>query len=233
MDKEQVAGLLKEVGEPVLYTEFAEDGGWLGDTSECADHLEEPHALFTSDQLAAAILKATKPLEEEITRREEYQASAEQLAKVLNKQLAKAEQLWQLAQGRCDALEDEVVKWREASRVKHIEAIDWAGKHQAISYELDELRAQLAAAQEEIADLKNTIKTRDFEVETLYVRRGENEELKDQLAKAEQRVAEACAALIEDRLGELDGQDSEWAAGQVGAIGEIADGGWRKFVKEV
>ena len=56
--------------------------------------------------------------------------------------------------------------------------------------------------------------------------------LEDQLAKAEQRVAEACIALIEDRLGELDGQDSEWAAGQVGAIGEIADGGWRKFVKE-
>ena len=61
----------------------------------------------------------------------------------------------------------------------------------------------------------------------------ENKELRAQLAKVEQRVAEACIALIEDRLGELDGQDSEWAAGQVGAIGEIADGGWRKFVKEM
>ena len=58
------AELLKEVGEPVLYAEFAEDGGWLGDASEYADHLEEPHALFTSDQVAAAIIKATKPLEE-------------------------------------------------------------------------------------------------------------------------------------------------------------------------
>ena len=58
------AELLKKVGEPVLYAEFAEDGGWLGDASEYADHLEEPHALYTSDQVAAAILKATKPLEE-------------------------------------------------------------------------------------------------------------------------------------------------------------------------
>ena len=62
------AELLKEVGEPVLYAEFAEDGGWLGDASEYADHLEEPHALFTSDQVAAAIIKATKPLEGEIER---------------------------------------------------------------------------------------------------------------------------------------------------------------------
>lgn len=83
------AELLKEVGEPVLYAEFAEDGGWLGDASEYADHLEEPHALFTSDQVAAAIAKATKPLED---------------------QLAKAEQLWQIAQGRCDGLEEKLAK---------------------------------------------------------------------------------------------------------------------------
>ena len=67
------AELLKEAGEPVLYAEFAEDGGWLGDASEYADHLEEPHALFTSDQVAAAIAKATKPLEEEIERLTEWE----------------------------------------------------------------------------------------------------------------------------------------------------------------
>ena len=83
------AELLKEVGEPVLYAEFAEDGGWLGDASEYADHLEEPHALFSSDQVAAAINKATKPLDD---------------------QLAKAEQLWQVAQGRCDGLEEKLTK---------------------------------------------------------------------------------------------------------------------------
>ena len=58
------AELLKEAGDPVLYAEFAEDGGWLCDASEYQDHLEEPHALYTSDQLVAAVLKATKPLEE-------------------------------------------------------------------------------------------------------------------------------------------------------------------------
>ena len=65
------AELLKEVGEPVLYAEFAEDGGWLGDASEYADHLEEPHALFTSDQVAAAILKATNPLEDQLAAAQE------------------------------------------------------------------------------------------------------------------------------------------------------------------
>ncbi len=115
------AELLKEVGEPVLYAEFAEDGGWLGDASEYADHLEEPHALFTSDQLAAAIIKATKPLEEEVER-----LMADNIAFARNlkgkstttgatyehlcAQLAKAEQLWQIAQGRCDGLEEKLVK---------------------------------------------------------------------------------------------------------------------------
>ena len=81
--------LMKEVGEPVLYAEFAEDGGWLGDASEYADHLEEPHALFASDQVAAAVLKATKPLEDKLT---------------------KAEKLWQIAQGRCNGLEEKLAK---------------------------------------------------------------------------------------------------------------------------
>ena len=65
------AELLNEAGEPVLYAEFAEDGGWLGDASEYADHLEEPHALFTSDQIAAAILKATNPLEDQLAAAQE------------------------------------------------------------------------------------------------------------------------------------------------------------------
>ena len=60
--------LLKEVGEPVLYAEFAEDGRWLSDASDYAYHLEEPHALFTSDQVAAAIIKATKTLEDQLAK---------------------------------------------------------------------------------------------------------------------------------------------------------------------
>ena len=93
------AELLKEVGEPVLYAEFAEDGGWLGDASEYADHLEEPHALFTSDQLAAAIIKATKPLEDQLAAaQEEIKTVTEQKNRMwfemqtAQDQLAKAEQ---------------------------------------------------------------------------------------------------------------------------------------------
>lgn len=74
------AELLKEVGEPVLYAEFAEDGGWLGDASEYADHLEEPHALFTSDQVAATVAKATGPLEEKVA---EWKSKANESANQL------------------------------------------------------------------------------------------------------------------------------------------------------
>ena len=111
------AELLKEAGEPVLYAEFAEDGGWLGDASEYADHLEEPHALFTSDQLAAAIAKATKLLEDQLAAAREanehwQRATAENENKWIeaNDKLAKAEQLWQIAQGRCDGLEEKLAK---------------------------------------------------------------------------------------------------------------------------
>lgn len=65
------ADLLKGVGKPVLYAEFVEDGGWLGNASEYADHLKEPQALFTSYQVAAAILKATKPLKDQLAKAEQ------------------------------------------------------------------------------------------------------------------------------------------------------------------
>ena len=165
------AELLKEVGEPELYG--FEDGELVcAQDMVCMAHKtgQRVTPFYTPDQLAAAVLKATKPLEEEVERykasptvetcRQMIESQAVKENKILFDQLAKAEQLWQIAQGRCDGLEEK-------------------------------------------------------------------------LAKAEQRVAKACIALIEDRLGELDGQDSEWAAGQVAAIGEISDGGWRKFVKEV
>jgi len=170
--------LLKEVGEPVLYAEFAEDGGWLGDASEYADHLEEPHALFTSDQVAAAIIKATKPLEErrceicgyaehhrehtgclrtqlaaaqeeinewrgkhdvacltitKLQKQYEIQLAAtskamgaEESLLIVNYQLAKAEQLWQVAQGRCDGLEEKLAKAEQ--RVAEWQPIETAPK---------------------------------------------------------------------------------------------------------
>lgn len=104
------ADLLKGVGEPVLYAEFAEDGGWLGAASEYADHLEEPHALFTSYQVAAAIIKATKPLEERRCEVCGYAEHHREHTSCLRIQLAKAEQLLQVAQGRCDGLEEKLAK---------------------------------------------------------------------------------------------------------------------------
>ena len=92
--------LLKEVGEPVyvVYNGLVMESTFIDkeNAEQYAQNKQKSHDLsgslaayrvegrFTSDQLATAILKATKPLED---------------------QLAKAEQLWQIAQGRCDGLE--------------------------------------------------------------------------------------------------------------------------------
>ena len=64
MNKEQVAELLKEVGEPVGLVTFV-DGECYAELSDTAK-LVEFDELFTSDQVAAAILKATKPLEDQL-----------------------------------------------------------------------------------------------------------------------------------------------------------------------
>lgn len=58
--------LLNEVGEPVGLVTFV-DGECYAELSDTAK-LVEFDELFTSDQLAAAILKATGPLEEEVER---------------------------------------------------------------------------------------------------------------------------------------------------------------------
>ena len=80
------------------------------------------------------------------------------------------------------------------------------------------LRTQLAAAQEENRRLENQVLARDAE---LWGRTQEILGLKDQLAKAEQRVAEACA------LTYLEDYDLTDIAERVRA------GEWRKFVKEM
>ena len=126
------AELLKEAGEPVLYTEFAEDGGWLGDASEYAEHLEEPHALFTSDQVAAAILKATKPLEDQLAAAQEanehwQRATAENENKWIevNDKLAKAEHRVAEACALQVATETKF-HWLDAARVaKEIRSGEW------------------------------------------------------------------------------------------------------------
>ena len=167
------AELLKEVtskdvlGEPVAWL------CWLdGDTElllrDAALVRYEPLAyrnrrpLYTSDQVAAAILKATKPLED-----------------------------------------------------------------------------QLAAAQEENGRLENQVLKRDAE---LWGRTQEILGLKDQFAKAEQRVAEACSAYMLNKNYnslEFDRKYSakEFCAGQKSTVEFLAkmirSGEWRNFVKEV
>ena len=122
--------LLKEVGEPVAWradvaTDFGiEDrySGWetwlINYEPNCPlGSMRNKTGLYTSDQVAAAVLKATKPLEEEIERLK--QQSANRLIGLckggedndeLRTQLAKTEQLWQIAQGRCDGLEEKLAK---------------------------------------------------------------------------------------------------------------------------
>ena len=74
------AELLKEVGEPVAVTNHAQLGYvtdgmhpdiplamWAKETSYSGANI----ALYTSDQVAAAILKATKPLEDQLAKAEQ------------------------------------------------------------------------------------------------------------------------------------------------------------------
>ena len=157
-----VAELAKQ-NEPVLYAEFAEDGGWLGVASEYQDYLEEPHELYTSNQVAAAILKATKPLEERLS-------------------------------------------W-----------LDYTEKmNKALVVEIEELHAQLAAAQEEIKTVTEQKNRMWFEMQSAQ----------NQLAKAEQRVAESCASFSEDCYeGELGVRIGKEIAD------DLRQGEWRKFMK--
>lgn len=161
------AELLKEVGEPIAYYDPDLDCGSAGISF---DPLSDGICLYTSDQVAAAILKATKPLEEEIDRLE-----------------SESEEYAQL-QSRC---------------------FDGGGSHASVFDEVSELRAQLAAAQEENVRLENQVLARDAE---LWGRTQEILGLKDQLAKAEQRVAEwqpistapiTCNSLLIRRNGEV------------------------------
>ena len=78
------AELLKEVGEPFgFYYEI--NGTWdafvVGETEPDDDVYDEGSlkALFTSDQVAAAIVKATKPLEDQLAKAEQRVAEYNEL----------------------------------------------------------------------------------------------------------------------------------------------------------
>lgn len=146
------AELLKEVGEPVAYVHrtqtIGEQLSWYGESSNYGD--ENPVKLYTSDQVAAAILKATGPLED---------------------QLAAAQEELQAANSECEL-------FRNNGRISDAN---------------------------EIA------------------------ELRDQLAKAEQRVAEACACRVEEPEKRFF---CEFDSIGVFKANALREGEWRKFMKE-
>lgn len=74
------AELLKEVGEPVAWVGRIEDGAMLL-MSMPDDWVATP--LFDSDQVAAAILKAIKPLEEEVARWKNHHETEVRRARIL------------------------------------------------------------------------------------------------------------------------------------------------------
>ena len=204
------AELLKEAGEPVLYAEFAEDGGWLGDASEYADHLEEPHALFTSYQLAAAIIKATKPLEEVKEALGEYICSADDSPAAVRRLVSAYQERNNSAAKYCSQLNEQ-------------------------DAELEQLRQQLATAQEEIESTRTYFTTLLEEQRVLLakaeqlwqVAQGRCDGLEEKLAKAERLVSEACAAMC-DHLQTIQ----QFGENGYGCEAAITRGEWRKFVKD-
>ena len=68
------AELLKEVGEPVAWASQELESGDIAIDSEnnpATEYWSASFPLYTSDQVAAAVLKATKPLEDQLTAAQE------------------------------------------------------------------------------------------------------------------------------------------------------------------
>ena len=81
--------LLKEVGEPVAYYDPDLDCGSAGISF---DPLSDGIGLYTSDQVAAAVLKATKPLEERIKWLQDFTNKDGEVIKILEDQLTAAQE---------------------------------------------------------------------------------------------------------------------------------------------
>lgn len=184
------AELLKEVGEPTCW--MTPDGeGWRMRTKPPeTDTKLGWMEFYTSDQLVAAILKATKPLEEEVERLKTVPMKYRRMA--FNAQL-----------------QDENKELRAKLAAVQEECEFQRNAHKQAEELMLEQGNQLTAAREEI-------RSREDFIAMLQ------ETQKDQLAKAEQQVAEACADLLVDRFKH-----------EVAGTLAIRQGEWRKFVKEV
>lgn len=94
------AELLKKVGAPVAWLYESKQGHRLiSDQRRCVHAYDSETRLYVSDQVAAAIIKATKPLEERIQRRmddirlqAERQVAIEDKCRDLSAQLAAAQE---------------------------------------------------------------------------------------------------------------------------------------------
>ena len=129
---------------------------------------------------------------------------------------------YQQLQAKVAELEEEIDRLEsESEEYAQLQSrcFDGGGSHASVFDEVSELRAQLAAAQEEIQRMKRERLLTADAIESMHASH------KDQLAKAEQRVAEACALQVatETKFHWLD-------AARVAK--EIRSGEWRKFVKE-
>lgn len=221
------AELLKEVRGPVAefkrhpfgdYTELSFSAGYSARRGD---------KLYTSDQIAAAIAKATKPLEEEIERLKSEQTELidrfqnENCGRVhmgepvISQSIKETVRQWlDIRANENVAIDiDQLVKIAQGNLQE--EAAQYKDELAMVLRCSADLRSQLAAAQEEIKTVTEQKNRMWFEMQTAQ----------DQLAKAEQRVAEACAEVCDE-------QDHPECWIHKDCAEAIRSGEWRKFVKE-
>ena len=219
--------LLKEVGEPTCW--MTPDGeGWRMRTKPPEINTKLGWIEFyTSDQVAAAVLKATKPLEEEVERLKGIKNV--QLDIYPNdagtKQQREVDGSLEMGQLLADSKNEETGN-PKAERAKSLVWMHTGGGHIADS------------SGKRIGIFSGDFKHRD----RLICAVNSESDLLAQLAKAEQRVAEACSAYMLNKNYnslEFDRKYSakEFCAGQKSTVEFLAkmirSGEWRKFVEEV
>ncbi|WP_434513818.1 hypothetical protein AB6Q56_14655 [Dechloromonas sp. ARDL1] len=237
------AELLKEAGEPVAHLRFwagqyysgrgdieYDEGFEVTRSNKEGDDGSEAFPVFTSDQVAAAVAKATKPLEEEVAVLKETKENIWSALKTVETQLAAAqeeiERLQELvgtdasviAELHTQLADKSTESDRRLNLMNQLDAnneelraqlVAAQEENKLIMLNLTQCGEQLVAAQEEIERLKRSIKLEQQLSDSLkmaarmpgtgnyvdWIKNIRNSH--DQLATAEQRVAEACAKFAE------------------------------------
>ena len=206
------AELLKEVGEPVgTFWYEVEDDGYQherGISVRTEAKIEDGDKLFTFDQVAAAITKATKPLEDQLA----------------------------AAQEEIKRLKDSVEFWESYSKAKLGDQLSKAEQRYLAwegGEEWEQLAFQLCADECGEESCNELIlegcppepwgdRWLKYESEAKRIIQLVRQYAPDK--KAEQRVAEACALYIHSTKG---------AVGSINMAEAVLSGEWRKFLKEV